>query len=79
MCSIIKVEVEGETLHFQGEDDIDAQCKLDLWIEREVISRAPKEKRGNISKFHVLTERKKFLSKSNSMNILKERGYPQSF
>lgn len=41
MCSIIKVEVEGETLHFQGEDDIDAQCKLDLWIEREVISFSP--------------------------------------
>lgn len=50
MCSIIKVEVEGETLHFRGKDDVDAQCKLDLWIEREVISRAPKEKNGEYLK-----------------------------
>ncbi|AVR53076.1 divergent serine/threonine protein kinase [Marseillevirus Shanghai 1] len=41
MCSIIKVEVEGETLYFQGEDDIDAQRKLDLWIEQEVFSFSP--------------------------------------
>nr|WQM86799.1 serine/threonine protein kinase [Marseillevirus cajuinensis] len=51
MGSVIKVEAEGKTLFFRGEDDIDAQCNLDLWVEAKELALRPKEQKGEYLKF----------------------------
>nr|WNL50472.1 serine threonine protein kinase [Marseillevirus sp.] len=51
MGSVIKVEAEGKTLFFRGEDDIDAQYNLDLWVESKEFALRPKQRRGEYLKF----------------------------
>lgn len=51
MASVIKVEAEGKTLFFRGEDDIDAQYNLDLWVEAKELALRPKENPREYLKF----------------------------
>lgn len=51
MGSIIKVEAEGKTLFFRGEDDIEAQYNLDLWVESKELALRPKEHKREYLKF----------------------------
>nr|WRK65274.1 serine/threonine protein kinase [Marseillevirus futianmevirus] len=44
MCSVIKVQLEGKIHIFRGKDDIDAQIKLDAWVDYKVQSSRPKER-----------------------------------
>lgn len=51
MGSIIKVKAEGKTLFFRGEDDIEAQYNIDLWVESKELALRPKQRRGEYLKF----------------------------
>lgn len=51
MASVIKVEAEGKTFFFRGENDIDAQYNLDLWVEAKELALRPKEQKGEYLKF----------------------------
>ncbi|BAU80269.1 divergent serine/threonine protein kinase [Tokyovirus A1] len=50
MGSIIKVEAEGKIRIFRGKDDVDAQCKLDAWVERKEFALRPEERCGEYLK-----------------------------